>query len=440
MSAPNHAELKVALAGFVRAACDRLAGNTVPVAPVTLMRYQADGSGQGEQRWVAAPGGIVNALLQEWTGWPSFKKLQQEVVNAPLASAYLLSNAVGQPMDDAEGHVLSMVLARFLSDYFQSMASLQIAYEDEAYELLWREFIETIHTGLGNVDWWAPIYNAEWVGDPTAMALDDASTLREPPPDVMLELVSFGRHSQMFEPQAWLQVAAKVNLKVPPIEEPPLVYASNLAAAIRLVVGGHAFARTITMLPRRGVPGGYGQFSGWRGRPVAWWSGIQSVLDPAIQPKLVERFAQLQKLGGPFEVVLRRYEAAVSKLDANERLIDATIGLESLLLGGSGSPTEVTFRFALTGAWLLADEPTRRIEVFRLLTELYGRRSDIVHGDRQRIRKLPPNPENVAVELLRELLTRMLDSGRSWDEWIVLRHNRILGLDEGDVERRSGES
>jgi hypothetical protein len=140
----------------------------------------------------------------------------------------------------------------------------------------------------------------------------------------------------------------------------------------------------------------------------------------------------LQKLGNPFDVVLARYEAAVSKLDADERLIDATIGLEALLLGGSGSSTEVTFRFAMTGAWLLASQPVQRIELNRLLTELYGRRSDIVHGDRKRKRKLPANPENVAVDLLRELLTRVLDSGYSWDEWVAYRNRRVLGLEKTD--------
>jgi len=335
-------------------------------------------------------------------------------------------------MNDEEGHILGMVAARFLSDYFSTMPGSQIAFDNQAYELLWREFIGTIDTGLGNVAWWAPVYNAQWVGEPIAIGLDDLNVLVEPPPRVMIELVTYGRHSQMIEPQAWLQTTARIDLKAPPVAEPPINGARNLASAVRLVFDGHAFARTITMLPQPGVPGGYGQFSGWRGRPAAWWAGIPSILDPTLQTKLTARFNQLQKLGNPFDVVLARYEAAVSKLDADERLIDATIGLEALLLGGSGSSTEVTFRFAMTGAWLLASQPVQRIELNRLLTELYGRRSDIVHGDRKRKRKLPANPENVAVDLLRELLTRVLDSGYSWDEWVAYRNRRVLGLEKTD--------
>ena len=424
--------LRKALAGFVEAACQRLGGQAVPMASISLMRYRAGGSGQSEQRWAPAPGGLLNALQQEWRLWASFKDLQREVISDPLASAYLLSNALGDPMNDEEGHILGMVAARFLSDYFSTIPGSQIAFDNHVYEALWREFIGTIDTGLGNVAWWAPIYNAQWVGEPIEIGLDDLNVLVEPPPRIMLELAAYGRHSQMIEPQAWLQTTARIDLKAPPVAEPPINSARNLASAIRLVFDGHAFARTITMLPQPGVPGGYGQFSGWRGRPAAWWAGIPSILDPTLQPKLTARFNQLQKLGNPFDIVLARYEAAVSKLDADERLIDATIGLEALLLGGSGSSTEVTFRFAMTGAWLLADQPAQRVELNRLLTELYGRRSDIVHGDRKRKRKLPASPENVAVDLLRDLLTRVLDSGHSWDEWVAHRNRRVLGLDKTD--------
>jgi hypothetical protein len=426
--APDHGPLRLALQALVEAACQRLAAQSMPMASTTVMRYTADRSGRGEQRITPAPGGLVNALQQEWTLWAAFQNLREATEGDSVASAYLLSDALGHPMNADNGWLLGMVAARFVHDYFVTMRGPQVAFQEDAFEGLWKEFSQTIDTGLANIVWWAPIYNAEWIGEPFDIALDETNAVVEPPPEVMIQLAAHRRHSRMIEAQAWLKTNDKVDLKAPPVAEPPVKNARQVAAAIRLIAGGHAFAREITMLPCPGVPGGYGQFAGWRGFPPAWWGGLASVLDASIQTTLQDRFGQLQKLGESFDVVLDRYESAVTELIADERLIDATIGLEALLLGGSGSSAEVTFRFALIGAWLLAEQPSERVEMNRLLTELYRKRSDVVHGNRKRKRELPPNPEDIAVDLLRKLLLQVLDSGRSWEEWIKYRSNLILGL------------
>jgi hypothetical protein len=154
-----------------------------------------------------------------------------------------------------------------------------------------------------------------------------------------------------------------------------------------------------------------------------------SSLHDGIEQQIRARVAQLETLGASFDIVLDRYESAVTTLVPDERLIDATIGLEALLVGGSGTSTEVTYRFALTGAWVLANAPSERPHMYRLLNELYGRRSDIVHGNLGRKRDLPPNPQEVAVDLLRKLLLKVMDGGWSWKEWIEFRQRLVLGLE-----------
>jgi hypothetical protein len=438
--ASDHGGLQMALQEFVKAACQRLAGQFLPMTSTTVMRYTADRSGRGEQRVTPAPGGIVTALLQEWKLWAAFKDLREATKADSVASAYLLSDAIGHPMNVDEDWLLGMTTARFLHDYLVTIQGPQIVFQEDAFERLWNEFRHAINTGFANIVWWAPIYNAEWIGEPFEISLDARNALVEPSPEVMLQLAAHRRHSNMIEAQAWLRTIDKVDLKAPPVAEPPIKNARQVASAIRLIAGGHAFARDITMLPCPGVPGGYGQFAGWRGLPPAWWGGASSILDSAIQAALLNRFAQLQRLGESFDVVLDRYESAVGTLTADERLIDATIGLEALLLGGSDSSTEVTFRFALTGAWLLAEKPADRTEMNRLLTELYGRRSDIVHGNRKRKRQLPSNPEDVAVDLLRKLLLRVLDGGESWEKWIKYRKELILGLTDANLGNSSSST
>ena len=424
-----HNNLRLALRALTEAVCQRLAGQPIPMATVQVMRYTADGSGRGEPRMTPAPAGLVAIVQQEWQLWSAFKALQAAIADDPVAANYLYSDAVGNPMNGNEQWILTMLAARFTYDYLVATDATQVIFREIVFDQLWSEFNQTIRTGLGSVVWWAPIYNAQWFGEPFEIPINDSSTLLEPPPAVMAELSAHRRLTAMIDAQAWLKTNDRVALKQPPVAEPPIRIARNVASAARLISGGHAFARDITMLPGAGVPGVYGQFGGWRGFPPAWWGGATSALDVGIERHLQDRVAQVERLGDAFNVVLDRYESAVMKLVPDERLIDATIGLETLLVGGSGSSTEVTFRFALTGAWLLADVPAERSETYRLLNELYGRRSDIVHGNLTRKRKLPLYPQEVAVDLLRRLLLRVLDSEWTWEQWIRFRQRLILGLE-----------
>ncbi len=434
-----HNDLRLALRAFTETVCQRLSGQPIPMASVQVMRYTADGSGRGEPRLTPAPASLVGVMQQEWQLWSTFEKLRNAIEDDPDAANFLYSDALGNPMKGNEPWIITMMAARFIHDYLAAVNEAHVIFRETVFDELWSQFSQTIQTGLSNVAWWAPIYNAQWIGEPFEIPINTSSALLEPPPTVMVELLAHRRLTSMIDAQAWLKTNDRISLKQV-VAEPPIRFARNVASAARLVSGGHAFARDITMLPFPGVPGVYGQFGGWRGFPPAWWGGAMSALNVGIEGHLQNRVAQLERLGEPFDVVLDRYESAVTKLVGDERLIDATIALEALLVGGSGSSTEVTFRFALTGAWLLADAPSTRPEIYRLLYELYGRRSDIVHGNLGRKRELPPNAQEFAVDLLRTLLLRVLDSGWNWDQWIKFRRGLILGLEAANPEEVQTDS
>ena len=399
------------------------------MATLHVMRYEADGSGRGQPRFAPVPSSLISTVQGEWQLWAAYQGLRTAIENDDGARDLIFSDAVGNPIEGNAPWILSMMAARFINDYLAAIEGPLVIFQDNVFDRLWSEFEHTIETGSYHVTWWAPIYNAQWLGEPFAIPIKPNSTLVEPAPEVMVQLVVHRRLMAMIDAQAWLQVGDRMPLKSPVLSEAPARFARRVASAIRLVAGGHGFARDITMLPAPGTPGVYGQFGGWWGLPPAWWGGVASVLSLDIQQPLQKRLSQLEKLGEPFDVVIDRYESGVTKTEPDERLIDATIGLETLLVGGSRSSTEVTFRFALSGAWLLAGVAADRPEMYRLLTELYGRRSDIVHGNLGRKRDLPPNPQEIAVDLLRKLLLQVLDRGWTWDEWIQFRRRLILGLE-----------
>ncbi len=79
------------------------------------------------------------------------------------------------------------------------------------------------------------------------------------------------------------------------------------------------------------------------------------------------------------QVPIRRLRAAGTRTQKEDALVDYVIGLEALL-GTAGEKTEMSYRFRIRGAVLLAKYRSERRGHLRLLGELYNLRSRIVHG------------------------------------------------------------
>lgn len=75
--------------------------------------------------------------------------------------------------------------------------------------------------------------------------------------------------------------------------------------------------------------------------------------------------------------VKRTLTSLTGRWDATDRLIDAVIALENLFGTGSG---ELKFRISSGCARLLESDAARRSEMQRVVSKLYDRRSNIVHG------------------------------------------------------------
>lgn len=74
---------------------------------------------------------------------------------------------------------------------------------------------------------------------------------------------------------------------------------------------------------------------------------------------------------------LERFNSCLTRPDIQDRIVDVTIALESLI----GSRDELRFKFSLYNSHTAEDEPTRRVDAFNLFQRLYDVRSAIVHGD-----------------------------------------------------------
>lgn len=113
---------------------------------------------------------------------------------------------------------------------------------------------------------------------------------------------------------------------------------------------------------------------------------------------------------------LRRWESSLLRTSLEDRLIDAWISLEALLLGGLEG--ELTYRAALRLAELLGATGTDRQAIYKGAKVSYGWRSKIVHGSRP---KKAVDQENLAetvqvtTEYVRSALLKLLDLSSRFD-------------------------
>lgn len=75
-------------------------------------------------------------------------------------------------------------------------------------------------------------------------------------------------------------------------------------------------------------------------------------------------------------VTLSKYNSSMTKGTHNDRLIDITICLESLIR----ERNELSFKFASYISYITKETPQDRLEAFSILTLLYNARSGLIHG------------------------------------------------------------
>lgn len=117
-------------------------------------------------------------------------------------------------------------------------------------------------------------------------------------------------------------------------------------------------------------------------------------------------------------LTLGRYNSALFRQNAHDRIVDITISLESLISG----TTELRYRFANHNAWAAEPDDKKRHAAFKLLMSLYDARSAIVHGAAMTKKEYDKK------------ITRILDS---WDEVLSAASKAIgyhlLFLYSGDI-------
>lgn len=172
---------------------------------------------------------------------------------------------------------------------------------------------------------------------------------------------------------------------------------------------------------------GYG-ISGWGSRPT-WLSrrGDPYYLttdDVAQLQEFWPNFLSFMNLQNHYlQLPARRLQFGGERDRLEDSLIDYMVGLESIL-GKQNERTEMGYRMAMRGAFVLSDGSSDRTLLFQNLIKLYNTRSRIVHGE---------NIESAELGASVDLAERSLRTCWRWffDKWSEESNNR-KGIDEID--------
>ncbi|MBN3507684.1 hypothetical protein JYB55_02385 [Mycolicibacterium septicum] len=150
---------------------------------------------------------------------------------------------------------------------------------------------------------------------------------------------------------------------------------------------------------------------------LAPWLEAPKAIEPTDIDRIAAAYAALSPAPNDVKLAARRSVRAMMRTDDEDRTLDATIGIEALLLDDSA---ELKYRMAMRAAAALCDE-YKPDAIFDLTRKIYDHRSAIAHG---KVNTKPSftlnghtvNSADMAPFLLRALLRSRLLSQKPWSK------------------------
>lgn len=157
---------------------------------------------------------------------------------------------------------------------------------------------------------------------------------------------------------------------------------------------------------------------------------VTVTIDPTARQQLQQMWPRVKEVmlspSHYLSLPLRRLVDGLARMRFDDRIVDYAIGLEALLLKGDKEQGELSYRFRLRGAMVLAEAGEDRHQAFQDLKDFYNARSTIVHGDsmsKPNLRSLADNGE----QMLRKIWKWHLDQGLTHQGAMARIDRRILG-------------
>jgi hypothetical protein len=351
----------------------------------------------------------ISAMQRELEGWPQLTSLVSTIKSDPTLSAVVLADRSGK-IEERETWPVAVSLTQFVLDYVEAINRQTPIWQEEAFDRLFGIFAESIRLGGYRMTLWTALYNCYLSDIPVPIEISPGISVAEPDENTHEVLLpTFTLDNPPFD-AARLYIHADERVPFHGYPSMNIQLASNhVVIGVRLAVGGNAYIRQTRAITEAGscmttdafgsYRVGHQPFGGVFHADNPSWIGGEDV-------QAIRRLtAGVPKLNDEFPIAVSRFTSTTERQNPSDRLIDASIGLESLLLQGSND--ELSFRLALRGAWLLGQSANERSEIFGQLKKVYDSRSRVIHGGIQ----APAEPAIVdaAVDSLRRALRKIAE-------------------------------
>ncbi|MDQ6884948.1 MAG: HEPN domain-containing protein [Candidatus Dormibacteraeota bacterium] len=407
------AALVAPLRAFVERVVLQINQSGIPQRMVWVYEWSEGGS-SGSSRLESDPAATLPIFSMVWSAWPEYQPLRPAVEATPRLYAVL-----GTERWRKDNFELDQFLYGFLEDYLTEARNVVGLWDEAIFDRLCFNLAASVERKGYSLGAWAVLQHVEVRPPSHQLELIPNYYVVEPDPYRRSQLQSPLEGSQHWaHPQRYYLKTRVVQAYDQPMNSAhPDPDFNRCATAIRLAVGGDARIGVTAYLPDE--PGEYRQMGGGRmflGEPRAFLYGKISVLTPDVVRNIESYVRLLPALDPTHEIALRRFNQTAERVGGDDKLVDATIGLENLLLPGVDE--ELGFHFALRGAWILAAQDTKlRRSVYSDLKRIYKTRSQVVHASTKTQKYLTPEVIDGAIEYLRQLLRMIVTEGASRQSW-----------------------
>lgn len=344
-------------------------------------------------------------------------------VRTSLAKYATLRRALLPRRGPAEAleRLLSNYLSNLFVDYFLQQQTAQPLWNEHVFQELYSAFVRSVRHRKCEYDCWIALNQfSTWKIDMTPVEVGEGIYLLKPGHDVRWRLLeeigppdmSMFHTDALLAPECFFLARIETPIGCDLDLSAARRVGEAIAVALRLTKRGFARVQDIAAVA---VPGEARQ-SWWRrgahGSPPDDFlpkTRIESSDVAAVRSRL----AKLLNLDDGFDLAFRRFVTTAERLGADDRLIDAVVGLDNLLLPDDERGGTV---LALRGSFLLDTTGHKRTVLFNQLRAAYTLRNKIVHGLRS-VTKTDQQVIDAAVVLLGEVLDAAIDRQLDRDDW-----------------------
>ena len=358
--------------------------------------------------------------------------------NEILNNLFLVKNTDNQIDENEKDFGVVNIVSNFVYDCYEDMIRLEHlknpkaeAYEStgpiwniKKFNKLYNNFESSIFDKKITIHLWVPLYNIEVNSKSSIIKIDKHCSLLEPDMVQKINIHSNLNYKNYIMPnnlailreRYYLKYILKVDFGNN-IEFDTQKLLDLYIFAIQLGCGGQCKYNKVIIAYTKGEPRKY-----FIKVPAVFNNKLdyynidneKSMISKKNANKIKKYKKGLDELYNEYSIPIERYLSAIYRGELNDKLIDAVIALESLLL--PNIKDELKYRFSLRGGWILGKNQKDKIELFSFFKKIYDLRSDIVHGNKKS-NSIKETEVGEAINKIHYIFKKILNKSYNYESW-----------------------